>query len=170
MRLLVPIGRVPTMRARLPEVVATVGDKLGLGQVCGCGEPGAWVGAVLAWTEHRVALPAQRFGPARYAKRLLGATRCSRYSLPFRSVMRVHYPLSRLRRCVLACRVGNRNVFAVARTIGLSRLVASLRGLQGTDWELGFKQCSFHHIVQVLRVCDCTPFLRLPLCCHAIVP
>ena len=84
--------------------------------------------------------------------------------------MRVHYPLSRLRRCVFACRVGNRNVFAVARTIGLSRLVASLRGLQGTDWELGFKQCSFHHIVQVLRVCDCTPFLRLPLCCHAIVP
>src|SRR4029078_6749683 len=81
MRLLVPIGRVPTMRARLPEVVATVGDNLGLGQVCGCGEPGAWVGAVLAWTEHRVALPAQRFGPARYDKRLLGATRCSRYSL-----------------------------------------------------------------------------------------
>jgi hypothetical protein len=66
--------------------------------------------------------------------------------------------------------VGNRNVFAVARTIGLSRLVASLRGLQGTDWELGFKQCSFHHIVQVWRVCDCTPFLRLPLFCHAIVP
>src|SRR3989442_8832693 len=27
----------------------------------------------------------------------------------------------------------------------------------------------FHHIVQVLRVCDCTPFLRLPLFCHAIV-
>jgi hypothetical protein len=31
MRLLVPIGRVTTTRARLPEVVATVGNKLGLG-------------------------------------------------------------------------------------------------------------------------------------------
>src|SRR5215475_11617183 len=81
MRLLVPIGRVTTMRARLPDVVATVGDDLGLGQVCGCGDPGAWVGSVLPWTEHRVALLAPRFGPALYAKRLLGATRCSRYSL-----------------------------------------------------------------------------------------
>ena len=26
-------------------------------------------------------------------------------------------------------------------------------GLAGTDWELDFKQCSFHHIMQVLRVC-----------------
>src|SRR5215475_7300999 len=81
MRLLVPIGRVTTTRARLPEVVATVGDDLGLGQVCGCGDPGAWVGAVLTWTVHRVALLAQRCGPALYAKRLRGATRCSRYSL-----------------------------------------------------------------------------------------
>src|ERR671929_1227100 len=81
MALLVPIGRVTTTRARLPEVVATVGDKLGLWQVCGCGDPGAGVGAVLPWTEHHVALLAQRFGPALYAKRLRGATRCSRYSL-----------------------------------------------------------------------------------------
>jgi putative tryptophan/tyrosine transport system substrate-binding protein len=81
MRLLVPIGRVTTMRARLPDVVATVRDDLGLWQVCGCGEPGAGVGAVLTWTEHRVALLAQRFGPALYDKRLQGATRCSRYSL-----------------------------------------------------------------------------------------
>src|SRR5215470_18977011 len=81
MRLLVPIGRVPTAWTRLPEVVATVGDDLGLGQVCGCDDPGAWVGAVLPWTKHRVALLAQRFGPALYAKRLLGATRCPRYSL-----------------------------------------------------------------------------------------
>src|SRR5215467_14830796 len=72
MALLVPIGRVTTTRARLPEVVATVGDELGLGQVCGCGDPGAGVGAVLTWTEHRVALLAQRFGPALYAKRLRG--------------------------------------------------------------------------------------------------
>src|SRR5262249_27422246 len=81
MRLLVPIGRVPTTWARLPEVVATVGDALGLGQVCGGGDPGAGVGAVRTWTEHRVALLAPRFGPALYAKRLPGATRCSRYSL-----------------------------------------------------------------------------------------
>src|SRR5215470_788386 len=84
LKLLVPIGRVTTTWARLPEVVATVGDDLWLGQVCGGGDPGAWVGAVLTWTEHRVALLAQRFGPALYDKRLLGATRCSRYSLVFR--------------------------------------------------------------------------------------
>jgi hypothetical protein len=63
MRLLVPIGRVTTTRARLPDVIATVGDDLGLGQVFGCGDPGAGVGSVLTWTEHRVALLAQRFGP-----------------------------------------------------------------------------------------------------------
>src|SRR5262249_59392940 len=79
--LLVRIGRVTTTRARLPEVVATVGDDLGLWQVGGCGDPGAWVGAVLTWTEHRVALLAQRCGPELYDKRLRGATRCSRYSL-----------------------------------------------------------------------------------------
>src|SRR5437879_917541 len=81
MRLLVPIGRVTTMRARLPDVVATVGDDLGLWQVCGGCDPGAGVGSVLTWTEHRIALLAQRFGPELYDKRLLGATRCSRYSL-----------------------------------------------------------------------------------------
>src|SRR5262249_43799818 len=83
MRLLVPIGRVTTTRARLPEVVATVRDNLGLGQVCGCGDPGAWVGAVLTWTEHRGALLAKRFGPTLYDKRFLGAPRCSRYSIAF---------------------------------------------------------------------------------------
>src|SRR5918911_3998210 len=88
--LLVPIGRVTTTRARLPEVVATVGDELGLWQVCGCGDPGAWVGSVLTWTEHRVALLAQRFGPELYDKRLLGATRCSRYSLVFCRQDQVH--------------------------------------------------------------------------------
>src|SRR5262249_54088514 len=81
MRLLVPIGRVTTTWARLPDGVATVWDDLGLGQVCGGCDPGAWVGAVLPWTEHRVALLAPRCGPALYAKRLLRATRCSRYSL-----------------------------------------------------------------------------------------
>src|SRR5215510_13438698 len=83
MRLLVSIGRMTTTGARLPEVVATVGDDLGLWQVCGCGDPGAGVGSVLTWTEHRGALLAQRFGPELYDKRLRGATRCSRYSLLF---------------------------------------------------------------------------------------
>src|SRR5262245_2054594 len=86
MGLLVPRGRVTTTRARLPEVIATVGDKLGLWQVFGCGDPGAGVGSVLTWTEHRVALLGQRFGPALYAKRLLGATRCPRYSLTITSI------------------------------------------------------------------------------------
>src|SRR5499433_2700393 len=81
--LLVAIGLVPTTRARLPDVIATVWDDLGLGQVCGGCDPGAWVGAVFTWTEHRVALLAPRFGPALYAKRLLGTARCSRYSLHF---------------------------------------------------------------------------------------
>src|SRR6185503_13842471 len=79
--LLVAIGLVPTTRTRLPEVVATVGDDLGLGQVGGCGDPRAWVGSILTWTEHRVALLAQRFGPELYDKRRLGATRCTRYSI-----------------------------------------------------------------------------------------
>src|SRR5262245_40078587 len=79
--LLVAIGLVPTTRARLPAVIATVRDDLGLGQVCGDCDPGAGVGAVFTWTAHRVALLAPRFGPALYAKRLLGTTRCSRYSL-----------------------------------------------------------------------------------------
>src|SRR5712691_13205942 len=83
MRLLVPIGCVTTTRAQLPDVIATVGNDLGLWQVFGGCDPGAWVGAVHTWTEHRVALLAQRFGPELYDKRLLGATRCSRYSLTF---------------------------------------------------------------------------------------
>src|SRR5215831_8564861 len=66
MRLLVPIGRVTTTRARLPDVIATIRDDLGRWQVCGCGDPGAWVGSVLTWTEHCVALLAQRFGPELY--------------------------------------------------------------------------------------------------------
>src|SRR5215470_9987618 len=81
--LLVSRGRMTTTWARLPEVVATGGDDLGLWQVCGGGDPGAGVGSVLTWTAHRGALLAQRFGPELYAKRLRGATRCSRYSLLF---------------------------------------------------------------------------------------
>ena len=81
MRLLVPIGRVTTARTRLPNVVATVRDDLGRRQVCGRRDPFARIGSVLTWTEHRVALLAQRLGPELYDKRLLGATRCARYSL-----------------------------------------------------------------------------------------
>src|SRR5262249_3772190 len=86
MRLLAPIGRVTTTRARLPEVVATVGDDLGLWQVCGGGNPGAGVGAGLNWTEHRFALLAQKVGPEMYEKRLRGANRWSRYSLESRVI------------------------------------------------------------------------------------
>ncbi len=35
-------------------------------------------------------------------------------------------------------------------------------GLAGTDWELAFKQCSFHHIMQVLRVCRFSTFSLSP--------
>jgi hypothetical protein len=41
-------------------------------------------------------------------------------------------------------------------------------GLAGTDWELDFTPCSFHHIMQVLRVCSFSPFAlppALPPCC-----
>jgi hypothetical protein len=41
-------------------------------------------------------------------------------------------------------------------------------GLVGTDWELDFKQCSFHHIMQVLRVCRFSTFTlppAFPPCC-----
>src|SRR6266446_3336083 len=81
MRLLVPRGRVTTARTRLPHGVATLRDALGLRQVCGHRDPFARVGSVCTWTEHRVALLAQRLGPELYDKRLLGATRCARYSL-----------------------------------------------------------------------------------------
>ena len=81
MRLLVPIGCVTTTRAQWPDGMATVGDDLGLWQVCGGCDPGAWVGAVHTWTEHRVALLAQRLGPELYDKGLLGATWYPRYSL-----------------------------------------------------------------------------------------
>src|SRR5262245_18200322 len=80
MRLLVPIGRVPTARTRLPEVVATVGDNLRLGQVSGRRDRFARVVSVLTWTAHRVALLAQRLGPELYDKRLLQAPRAPRDS------------------------------------------------------------------------------------------
>src|SRR3989442_13006209 len=78
MRLFVPIGRVTTARTRLPYVVATIRDDLGLRQGCGHRDPFARVGAVCTWTEHRVALLAQRLGPELYDKGLLWATRYPR--------------------------------------------------------------------------------------------
>src|SRR5215475_2448818 len=41
-------------------------------------------------------------------------------------------------------------------------------GLAGTNWELDFKQCSFHHIMQVLRICRFSTFAlppAFPPCC-----
>ena len=35
-------------------------------------------------------------------------------------------------------------------------------GLPGTNWELDFKQCSFRHIMQVLRVCSFSAFSLPP--------
>src|SRR5438552_19061007 len=35
-------------------------------------------------------------------------------------------------------------------------------GHDGTNWELGFKQYSFHHAFQVLRVCNCSAFSLPP--------
>ena len=35
-------------------------------------------------------------------------------------------------------------------------------GLEGTDWELDFKQFSFYHIMQVLRVYDFSTFSLSP--------
>jgi len=81
LRLLGPRGRVTTARTRLPNVVATLRDDLGLRQGCGHRDPFARVGSVGTWTEHRGALLAQSFGPELDDKRLLGATRCARYSL-----------------------------------------------------------------------------------------
>src|SRR5262250_3207485 len=95
MRLLVPIGRVPTARTRVPYVVATVGDDLRLGQVSGHRDPFARVGSVLTWTEHRVALLAQWLGPELYDQRRLGATRSPRYRLDIPVTFLPQYPYSR---------------------------------------------------------------------------
>ena len=41
-------------------------------------------------------------------------------------------------------------------------------GLHGTDWELGFKQCSLHHIMQVSRgraFCAFSALPAFPPCC-----
>src|SRR2546422_635582 len=35
-------------------------------------------------------------------------------------------------------------------------------GHDGTNWELDFRQCSFHHIMQVLRVCAFCAFSAPP--------
>jgi len=49
-----------------------------------------------------------------------------------------------------------------SRAKSASSLGALARGLAGTDWELDFKQCSFHHIMQVLRVCSFSAFSLPP--------
>ena len=51
-------------------------------------------------------------------------------------------------------------------SISLTRSVSSSGALAigyvGTNWELDFKQCSFHHIMQVLRVCNFCAFSLPP--------
>src|SRR3989442_2554947 len=89
MRLLVPIGRVTTTRTRLPRVVATGQDDLGLRQVCERCHTFGRVGAIRTWAEHPVALLAQKLGPELYDKGLVGATRDPPYSLPVSSLIRV---------------------------------------------------------------------------------
>ena len=49
-----------------------------------------------------------------------------------------------------------------SRAKSASSLGALARGLAGTDWELDFRQCSFHHIMQVLRVCSFSTFALPP--------
>src|SRR5215510_197825 len=85
--LLVPIGGVTTTRTRVPQGVATIRDDLGRRQVCGQRDPFTRVGSVCTWTEHRVPLLAQRLGTGLYDKRLLGATRGLRYSLPISTII-----------------------------------------------------------------------------------
>jgi len=43
-----------------------------------------------------------------------------------------------------------------------SSLGALAMGLEGTDWELDFKQFSFYHIMQVLRIYDFSTFSSSP--------
>src|SRR3989442_2107429 len=81
MRRLVPIGRVTTTRTRLPRVVATGQDDLGLRHGCERCRHFGRVGAISTWAEHPVALLAQKLGPELYDKGLVGATRYPRYSL-----------------------------------------------------------------------------------------
>ena len=53
---------------------------------------------------------------------------------------------------------GIRDTYLVTRTMQ-PRPEVLWRGVWlGTDWELDFKQCSFHHIMQVLRVCRFSTF------------
>jgi hypothetical protein len=47
-------------------------------------------------------------------------------------------------------------------TRSISPLDAVAVGYVGTNWELDFKQCSFHHIMQVLRVYDFSVFSSPP--------
>src|SRR5712692_4932144 len=49
---------------------------------------------------------------------------------------------------------------SLTRSISSSGALAI--GYVGTNWELDFKQCSFHHIMQVLRVCNFCAFSLPP--------
>src|SRR5713101_4249422 len=49
---------------------------------------------------------------------------------------------------------------SLTRSISSSGALAI--GYVGTNWELDFRQCSFHHIMQVLRVCAFCAFSAPP--------
>src|SRR5712692_7273293 len=49
---------------------------------------------------------------------------------------------------------------SLTRSISSSGALAI--GYVGTNWELDFRQCSFHHIMQVLRVCAFCAFSSPP--------
>src|SRR5262245_59611294 len=66
MGLLVSIGHVTTSRTRVPYVVATIGNNLGLGQVGNRGHPFAGIGSIRPRTEHGCVLLDRLLGPALY--------------------------------------------------------------------------------------------------------
>ena len=73
---------------------------------------------------------------------------------PVRAVMRVHDPLSCPRRCG-----GPRSRHPQGHASSSGALAM---GLVGTTWALGFRPCSFHLAMQVLRVCAVCAFSAPP--------
>src|SRR5215468_9034522 len=68
MRLLVPIGHMPTTRTHVPLVITAVGNNLWLGQVGSSSNAFAGIGSIRTRTEHGCVLLARILGPAFYDK------------------------------------------------------------------------------------------------------
>src|SRR5215510_1583109 len=66
MRLLVPIGHMPTTRTHVPLVITAVGNNLWLGQVGSGSNAFAGIGSIRTRTEHGCVLLARILGPAFY--------------------------------------------------------------------------------------------------------